>query len=154
LDQALGEKNCTDYGQVALDAVTSAVCALLGGLGWAGMKGVQALRGARGLVQNPMFRHALQQYNRFQTNVGHALAKHPNIVGLRTNAELYLRFGNDAGVNRAAAEALKNIMRNGIRTVKDTKAFGKVVDFKLPSGLGARFSAVTNQFIGFLGRGL
>jgi hypothetical protein len=63
-------------------------------------------------------------------------------------------LGNTQGVNRAAADALKDIMRNGTPTLKVTKNFGQVIDFKLANGLGARFSAETNSFIGFLGRGL
>ncbi len=56
-------------------------------------------------------------------------------------------------INKAAADALKIIMRNGTRTTKTTKAFGDGVEFKLPNGLVARFNAVTNEFNGFLGRG-
>ena len=57
-------------------------------------------------------------------------------------------------INKAAADALKNILRTGTLTTKSTKAFGDVIDFKLPSGLGARFDAATNEFITFLGRGI
>ncbi|MEN9667149.1 MAG: hypothetical protein RLZZ326_3512, partial [Planctomycetota bacterium] len=108
-----------------------------------------------GLVQNPMFKQALQPYrNGLFTNAGRALTKHPNIVGASSAQELIKRYGNNAGINDAAAEALKNIMRQGAVTSKTTKAFGEVVEFKLPIGLGARFNAVTNEFITFLGRGL
>lgn len=101
-----------------------------------------------------MFKHALQPFRGGFSNAGRALTKHPNIAGAKSAQELIRRFGNNAGINKAAAEALKNIMRNGTRTTKTTKAFGDVVEFKLPNGLGARFNAVTNEFIGFLGRGL
>jgi hypothetical protein len=37
---------------------------------------------------------------------------------------------------------------------KSTTAYGDVIDVKLPSGLGARFSVETGEFIGFLGRNL
>lgn len=57
-------------------------------------------------------------------------------------------------VNEAAAGALENIMQNGAMTTKMTKAFGQVIEYKLPSGLGARFSETTGEFIGLLGRGL
>jgi len=101
-----------------------------------------------------MFRHALQPLRGGFTNVGRALTKHPNILGAKSAQELTKRFGNNAGISNAAADALKNIMRNGARTTKPHTDFGRVVDFKLPSGLGARFNAATNEFIGFLGRGL
>jgi|GEM_PF-2256590 len=108
-----------------------------------------------GLVQNPMFKQALQPYrNGLFTNAGRALTKHPNIVGASSAQELIKRYGNNAGINDAAAEALKNIMRQGAVTSKITKAFGEVVEFKMSIGLGARFDAVTNEFITFLGRGL
>lgn len=45
-------------------------------------------------------------------------------------------------------------MQNRTMTTKMTKAFGQVIDYTLPSDIGARFSAETNEFIGFLGRGL
>jgi hypothetical protein len=57
-------------------------------------------------------------------------------------------------VNARAAAALKNILQTGDRTVKSTQAFGRVIEFRLPSGLGARFSEKTGEFITFLGRGL
>ena len=64
------------------------------------------------------------------------------------------KYGSQSGVNQAAAGALKNIMRNGVRSTKDTKAFGNVTEFKLDNGLGARFNSQTNEFMGFLGGGL
>lgn len=81
-------------------------------------------------------------------------AKHPNIVDVESAGGLVRQFGQQTGINEAAAGALKNIMRTGSRTEKMTKAFGRVVEFKLPSGLGARFSADTGEFLGFLGRGV
>ncbi|WP_312922873.1 hypothetical protein [Empedobacter brevis] len=45
-------------------------------------------------------------------------------------------------------------MRNGSAQIKPHNAFGVVIDYKLSSGLGARFNANTNEFIGFLGRNL
>ena len=101
-----------------------------------------------------MFKHALQPFRGGFTNAGRALTKHPNIVGARSAQELIQRFGNNTRINKAAADALKNIMRNGTRMTKRHPVFGRVVDFKLPNGLGARFNAITNEFIGFLGRGL
>jgi len=101
------------------------------------------------------YKNALQPFKggRF-TNAGRALTKHPNIVGAKDAAELTKLYGNQTGINKAASDALKNIMRNGTQNVHPTKAFGQVIDYKLPSGLGARFSTTTNEFIGWLGRGL
>jgi hypothetical protein len=46
------------------------------------------------------------------------------------------------------------MIADGVRRTHSTTDFGSVIDFKLPSGLGVRFSADTGAFIGFLGRGL
>jgi hypothetical protein len=86
------------------------------------------------------------------TNVGRALTKHPNVIGETGN--ILQKLGGASGVNNAAANALKDIMENGTMTTKMTEAFGKVVDYTLPNGIGARFYADTNEFIGFLGRGV
>lgn len=93
------------------------------------------------------------------TNAGRGTAKHPNVLGVyvpkdQVQKALIDKFGSQAGVNRAAADALKNIMRNGTRSTQDTKAYGNVTDFKLDNGIGARFYSQSNKFIGFLGRGL
>ncbi len=147
-----------------LDALERGARGIQGGLGMAGTasggivggRAIGALPGQvpRGLGwQNPMFKHALGPYRGGFTNAGRALTKHPNIVGASSAADLIKRFVNNAGINTAAAEALKHIMRNGSIVSKMTKAFGQVMEFKLPSGLGARFNAITNEFLGFLGRG-
>ncbi len=86
------------------------------------------------------------------TNAGRALTKHPNVIGESGN--LLQKLGSARGVNEAAAKALADIMENGAVTTKATKAFGQVIEYKLPSGIGARFEASTSEFIGFLGRGL
>ena len=107
-----------------------------------------------------MFRDAVSQFGRHGfTKAGRAVTKHPNILGVNVPKDqvqkaLITKFGSQAGINRAAADALKNILRNGTRSTKDTKAFGNVTEFKLDNGLGARFNSQTNEFIGFLGRGL
>ena len=106
---------------------------------------------ARPSVAN--FLHAVQKYkNGPLSNVGRALAKHPNIIGESGN--ILQKLGGASNVNRVAAEALKNIMENGTMRQRMTKAFGEVIEYKLSNGLGARFNAITGDFIGFLGRGL
>ncbi|GAA5444532.1 hypothetical protein Misp06_02719 [Microbulbifer sp. NBRC 101763] len=113
-----------------------------------------------GLAGNPMFKHAVSQFKRAGwTHAGRAATKHPNVLGVnvpkaQVQKALIEKFGSQAGVNRAAADALKNIMRNGTRSDKPHKAYGNVTEFKLDNGIGARFNSDTNEFIGFLGRGL
>ena len=134
---------------------------LLKNFGAAGTRGLEWMRlfflRRFALRTDLMFRNALQPFKGGRggfTNVGRALTKHPNVVGAKSAQELIQVFGNNAGINKAAAKALKNIMRNGKCTIKTTKAFGKVVEFKLANGLGARFDAITYEFNTFLGRGL
>jgi len=86
------------------------------------------------------------------TAAGRALTKHPNIIGESGN--LLQKLGGAGNVNAAAENAVQNILRNGSMVTKDTKAFGAVIDYTLKNGLGARWSAATGEFIGFLGRGL
>ncbi len=85
------------------------------------------------------------------TIAGRALLKHPHIVGAKTGAEILKVLGTNKAVNEAAADAIKFLIRFGSKTVKTTKQFGRVVDYKLPSGMGVRFGA-NNTFITFLGK--
>lgn len=125
------------YGEAATTIILSLPAAnyILGKVLYSAIPSIWAAKGGGGL-----------------TNAGHQLTKHPNIVGGSSAQELAKLYGS--GINDVAANALKNLMRNGTRTIKPHKAFGTVVDFKLPSGLGARFNGETNEFIGFLGRGV
>jgi RHS repeat-associated protein len=101
------------------------------------------------------FRSALSQFKSGKFSVvGRALTKHPNIVGFDNAMDLTKALKNTEGINKAGAAALKEIMRTGTPSIKSTTNFGTVIDYKLPSGLGARFNIDTNTFIGFLGRGL
>ncbi|WP_366940641.1 RHS repeat-associated core domain-containing protein [uncultured Chryseobacterium sp.] len=98
------------------------------------------------------FKSALSLSKGGLTNVGRAIQKHPNIlrlIGKETSS-----ITTNAARNQSGVEALKYIIRNGVREVKSHKTFGTVVEYKFPNGLGARFNAETNEFIGFLGRGL
>ncbi len=107
-----------------------------------------------------MYKHAISQYKSHGlTHAGRALTKHPNIVDVylpkdKVQKALIDKFGSQKGINNAAAEVLKNIMRNGKKTTRKTKAFGEVTEFKLKSGKGARFRNDTEEFTGFLGRDL
>jgi hypothetical protein len=86
------------------------------------------------------------------TVAGRALTKHPNIIGESGN--ILQKLGGAANVNAAAARALESIVQTGTMTTKSTKAFGEIIQYTLDSGLGARFSATSGEFIGFIGRGL
>ena len=82
---------------------------------------------------------------------GRALDKHRNILRL-VKADGIWDFTSGKLKNHYGKEALKYIMRNGTKT--ENLANPHYTDFKLPNGLGARFNTTTEEFVGFLGRGL
>ena len=57
-------------------------------------------------------------------------------------------------LNELADNAMREFVQNGTRNIKPTVAFGRVVDYRMPSGIGVRFSARTGQFITFLSLGV
>lgn len=142
-------KPTVDALAIGTGIVTGGVAALE----WAGGAAIEALGPIVARYVGPNLLEALEEYNNGPlSNVGRALTKHPNIIGETGN--ILQKLGGAARVNEAAAEALQYITMNGKATTKMTEAFGMVTDYKLPNGLGARFSAETGQFIGFLGRGI
>ena len=97
-----------------------------------------------------MYRNALQTYKgQALTNAGRALTKHPEVVSLTKNT-IRQSLRTDHAINEVAQQALKNIMRSGVRTIENLPRFGKVVQYKLPGGHGARFGADSGNFIGFI----
>ena len=76
------------------------------------------------------------------------------VVGCPRGANVVKWLGGARKTNEAAAAAIEKILATGTRVSKNTKAYGEVIEYRLPSGLGVRFSATDNSLIGFLGRGL
>lgn len=62
--------------------------------------------------------------------------------------------GNAAKNTQQGANYLNDILSNtnSTYTVRNTKAYGDVLDVRLPDGTGARWSADGKTFIGFLER--
>jgi RHS repeat-associated protein len=97
-----------------------------------------------------MYRNALSIYKATGlTNVGRALTKHPEVVGLAAGT-LRQSFKLDTQINLAAQGALRTIMRTGVQTVETLPRFGAVYQFKVPGGFGVRFYADSGKFIGFI----
>jgi hypothetical protein len=97
-----------------------------------------------GLVQNLLFRNALQPFrDQALTNVGRALTKHPQVVGL-TKATLRQSLRTHPALNKAAAETLKNIMRHGVRTTPILPRYDQVIQYQIPGGFGARGTRVVS----------
>jgi hypothetical protein len=82
------------------------------------------------------------------TPVGRAFQKHSHRGGSFTgNAS-----GNVASNTQQGKHHLERIINNpnSTHTVRNTKAYGDVLDIRLPDGTGVRFSADGSKFIGFL----
>jgi RHS repeat-associated protein len=97
-----------------------------------------------------LFRNALRLFKgQSLTNVGRALTKHPEVIG-QTKQTIRQLLRTDPAINKAAANALKDIMRTGNRTVQNLPRYGEVIQYQKAGGFGARFSAETGKFIGFI----
>jgi hypothetical protein len=83
------------------------------------------------------------------TNVGRALTKHPEVLGFNSTESLMKVLRNPDAINKAASNALKNIMRAGIRTENTHKRYGKIVTYQINGGYGARWYS-NGDFIGFI----
>jgi hypothetical protein len=91
---------------------------------------------------------ALTPFNGELTQVGRALTKHPEVVGLEKST-LRATLRSEAALNRAGANALKDIIRNGVQTTINVPRYGPVVQVQVPGGFGARWYA-DGRFIGFI----
>ena len=76
-------------------------------------------------------------------------AKHPEVIG-ETKDTLRQSLRTDDAINDAAANALKEIMQNGVKTESSHPRYGDIVTYQIPGGYGARFEAGTDKFIGFI----
>jgi hypothetical protein len=95
-----------------------------------------------------LLRAALKPFNAELTQVGRALTKHPEVVGLEKGT-LRQTLRTDAALNRAGADALKGIIRSGVRTTPTLPRYGQVVQIQVPGGYGARWYS-DGRFIGFI----
>src|SRR5256712_11931158 len=97
-----------------------------------------------------LFRRALAPFRAGSfTQAGRALTKHPEVVGL-TKQTLRQAYGTDVAINRTAHDALKQIMRRGIRTTPVLPRYGAIIQCHIPGSFGARWYAA-GAFIGFIG---
>jgi hypothetical protein len=106
------------------------------------------------MLPTALFRRALAPFRVGSlTHAGRALTKHPEVVGLKKQT-LRQAYSTDAAINRAAHNALKQIMRHGIRTMPVLPRYGAVRQCQVPGSFGARWYAAGAQagaFIGFIG---
>jgi len=68
------------------------------------------------MLPTALFRRALAPFRVGSlTHAGCALTKHPEVVGLKKQT-LRQAYSTDAAINRATHDALKQMMRRGVRT--------------------------------------
>jgi len=77
---------------------------------------------------------------------GRALQKH----GSRLGSKFPKAKGNPQTINKKAEEIIENIVKNGQDQTRHHARFGKIKEYKLPSGKGARFSEDGKTFIGLI----
>ena len=106
------------------------------------------------MLPTALFRRALAPFRVGSlTHAGRALTKHPEVVGLKEQT-LRQAYSTDAAINRAAHDALKQMMCHGIRTMLVLPRYGAVIQCQIPGSFGARWYAAGAQagaFIGFIG---
>src|SRR5262245_18422459 len=86
------------------------------------------------------------------THAGRALTKHPEVVGLKKQT-LRQAYSTDAAINRAAHDALKQMIPCGIRTIPVLPRYGTVIQGQMPGSFGARWYAAgahAGALIGFI----
>lgn len=83
------------------------------------------------------------------TAVGRAFQKHTIREGTAFTGEV---TGNAAKNTAQGMSYLNKILSdpNATSVLRNTKAYGDVLDLRLPDGMGARWSADGETFIGFL----
>ena len=106
------------------------------------------------MLPTTLFRRALAPFRVGSlTHAGRALTKHPEVVGLKKQT-LRQAYSTDAAINRAAHDALKQMMRHGIRTMPVLPRYGAVIQCQIPGSFGARWytaGAQAGAFIGCIG---
>ena len=103
------------------------------------------------MLPTALFRRALAPFRVGSlTHAGRALTKHPEFVSL-TKQTLRQAYSTDAAINRAAHDALKQMMRHGIRTMPVLPRYGAVIQCQIPESFGARWYAAGAQAGVFIG---
>jgi RHS repeat-associated protein len=103
-----------------------------------------------GAAESSLLREGQAAYNEELTVAGRALTKHPEVLGFVSTSALQAELRTPAAINGAAANVLESIVKNGARSTQQLPRFGAVTQIQIPGGFGARWSATTNKFIGFI----
>ncbi|MGL5150955.1 MAG: polymorphic toxin-type HINT domain-containing protein [Clostridium sp.] len=94
---------------------------------------------------------ALELQGKKNTSVGRAFQKHSIREGSAFTGEI---TGNPTKNTNQGLDYLNKILNNkeATRTIRNNKAYGDILDVRLPDGMGARWTADGKKFIGFLER--
>jgi hypothetical protein len=135
------------------EALYAAARALATGSAVSGVGGGKGSAGSIWGSTENLMNAAKTQGNGGVTPVGRAFQKHagdPSRAGTFSGEVT----GNAAKNTQQGTQYLNDILGNpdSAFTVRNTKAYGDVLDVRLPDGTGARWSADGNTFIGFLER--
>jgi RHS repeat-associated protein len=148
---------------VAADIVIRTVCVLAGcDNAWAPNEGTNTLPRRSfaeetlrygtfvlGGLAGKLLVNALQPFKgQLLTEVGRALTKHPEVVGLTKNS-LRNSLRTSGAINDAAAAALRDILERGARTTINLPRYGQTIQYQVPGGFGARWYT-DGRFIGFI----
>ncbi|WP_420421680.1 RHS repeat-associated core domain-containing protein [Simkania sp.] len=87
------------------------------------------------------------------TKAGRALTKHPGIIGL-DKSTLRINLRSDSSINDAAVSFLKDLVKNGKKTVRSHDRYSQIIEIRNASGKGARWygpnTSKHGEFIGFV----
>ena len=122
--------------------------------------GMKFVRGLNGIIKGSskawgstehLVKSAMESAKGNNTAIGRAFQKHAVRDGSAFTGEI---TGNATRNTEQGMEHLNRILNdpNATFVVRDTKAFGKVLDVRLPDGTGARWSDDGKTFIGLLER--
>jgi cytosine/adenosine deaminase-related metal-dependent hydrolase len=103
------------------------------------------------MLPTTLFRRALAPFRVGSlTHAGRALTKHPEVVGLKKQT-LRPAYSTDAAIQRTAHDALKQMMRHGVRTMPVLPRYGAIIQCQMPGNFGARWYAAGVQAGAFIG---
>ncbi len=84
------------------------------------------------------------------TEAGRNLTKHPKVMGYESTEVMRKTLNTEAKINEAAQGVVENIIKNGKEVRKTQGRYGKIVEYRLDDGYGARFLEESNEMIGFI----
>jgi RHS repeat-associated protein len=112
--------------------------------------GIAAVMAAPALAMAALSYTALLPNSQGVTSAAVAMSKHPSVVGFNSYAALQQALRTVSERNQAAAAAVDAILRNGALSITyAAKAQQYVIQFRLPSGVGARWT-LSGRFVGFI----